>query len=130
MPVPALLLNLLDLRLDLVRFLPVANGFVERDDMILDVSGFVPSPNLQERRILAESTVGAAVVVVVVIVVTVTVVVAVPVASVPVSISRARTRRGGERRHGKVLEMLAVDEGDVQLPARGHVDVFAVALKV
>lgn len=128
MPVPALL-NLLDLRLNLVRFLPVADGLVKRDDVVLDVPCLVPSPNLEEGRVLAGSAVWAAVVVVVV-VVTITVVVAVPVSSVSISVSRARTRGRRKRRHGKVLEMLAVGDDDVQPPARGHVDVFAVTLEV
>lgn len=45
-PLPRALSNLLDLRLNLVRFLPVADGLVERDDVVLDVARLVPSPSL------------------------------------------------------------------------------------
>lgn len=96
------LVNLLDLRLNLARFLPVADGLVERDDVILDVSCLVPSPDLEEWGVvIAGSAVWAVSVVVVVVadVVTVTVVVAVPVpipvsVSVSVSVPRARAQRG------------------------------------
>ena len=134
---PGALCNLLDLRLNLVRFLPVADGLVERDDVVLDIACLVPSPSLQKRRVItAESTatVGAVVafVVIVVVVVFVAATVAV-VSSVPpisVSIPHAGTRGGRKRRHGEILEMLAVRDKLLQTSARGHMGVFAMALEV